>query len=511
MAKLLRIALAALVLAAFSLPLSMMGVRPAAAQTSCGFQTGQVATAYGINICSVGKLDYGAWGGALSGIGLSPQLATGLTINSPILNTPSISTPTISGGTLTNPSLVNPTLTGASISGGTLNNSTIGGVTPAAGSFTALTDTGITGSTQCLHANSAGVITGTGADCPVTGSVVTSFNSRGGVVVPASGDYTAAQVTNAADKTSANTFTTGAQSMLAEVINGAAGSGYVEFDNQSVAPASPASTNFRVFSSSGHFAWVGASGYVKTFDGSALTASRTYSLPDLAGTLTVLGNTTTGSGSTLVLGTGAAIGTPAISGGTINNAVIGGVTPAAATFSSITDTGITGSTQCLEVNSSGALVGFGAGCAGGASGGKQGTWTPTFSFTTPGNLSVSYNAGRFGTYTCVNVTGGALVEVEAHITASTFTFTTASGTFIMGSLPYAMTNTSLGPGGTITNTNGNVTWTGAPRLQVNDSTHFTINNLASGSSGANWTTANFTTGSPPTIDFTATYQTASSC
>jgi hypothetical protein len=53
----------------------------------------------------------------------------------------------------------------------------IGGMTPAAGTFSGLTATStftlaaITGETQCLHASSAGVVTGTGSDCnPAGGS-----------------------------------------------------------------------------------------------------------------------------------------------------------------------------------------------------------------------------------------------------------------------------------------------------------------------------------------------------
>jgi hypothetical protein len=42
---------------------------------------------------------------------------------------------------------------------------TIGGTTPAPGAFSTLTDSGITGPIQCLHASSAGVISGTGTDC----------------------------------------------------------------------------------------------------------------------------------------------------------------------------------------------------------------------------------------------------------------------------------------------------------------------------------------------------------
>lgn len=56
----------------------------------------------------------------------------------------------------------------------------IGGTTPAAGAFTTLSASGnlttnVTGSTQCLHVNTSGVVTGTGSDCGAGGS--TAFNS----------------------------------------------------------------------------------------------------------------------------------------------------------------------------------------------------------------------------------------------------------------------------------------------------------------------------------------------
>ena len=41
----------------------------------------------------------------------------------------------------------------------------IGSITPAAGSFSVLTDTGITGSTQCVQVNSSGLLSGTGSGC----------------------------------------------------------------------------------------------------------------------------------------------------------------------------------------------------------------------------------------------------------------------------------------------------------------------------------------------------------
>lgn len=46
----------------------------------------------------------------------------------------------------------------------------IGGTTPAPGSFSSITDTGILGSTQCLQVNSAGVVSGTSGVCGGSGS-----------------------------------------------------------------------------------------------------------------------------------------------------------------------------------------------------------------------------------------------------------------------------------------------------------------------------------------------------
>lgn len=64
--------------------------------------------------------------------------------------------------------------------------------------FTGTVTLPITGTTQCLHVNSAGVVTGTGGDCGSGSSGVSSFNTRTGPVVPANGDYTVSQVTGAA-------------------------------------------------------------------------------------------------------------------------------------------------------------------------------------------------------------------------------------------------------------------------------------------------------------------------
>jgi len=88
------------------------------------------------------KQDYGAWGGCLSGMGLSPTIASGCTLSG-------------------------DTFTSGAITASTIDSSVIGGTTPAAGKFSTLTDTGVTGSTQCLQVNSAGLISGFGASCGV--------------------------------------------------------------------------------------------------------------------------------------------------------------------------------------------------------------------------------------------------------------------------------------------------------------------------------------------------------
>jgi hypothetical protein len=62
----------------------------------------------------------------------------------------------------------------------------IGGTTPNAGTFSSLTDTGITGSTQCAQFNSSGLLGGTGNACGGAGSSLLS-----GTVLAKTGAYTA--------------------------------------------------------------------------------------------------------------------------------------------------------------------------------------------------------------------------------------------------------------------------------------------------------------------------------
>jgi len=60
-----------------------------------------------------------------------------------------------------------------------------------------------------------------------------------------------------------------------------------------------------------------------------------------------------------------------------------------------------------------------------------GSWTPTLTAATPGNLSVAYTQ-RIGSYIQI----GKLVIVWLNVATSTFTWTTASGTLQITGLPF---------------------------------------------------------------------------
>lgn len=63
---------------------------------------------------------------------------------------------------------------------------------------------------------------------------------------------------------------------------------------------------------------------------------------------------------------------------------------------------------------------------------EEGTWTPTLTFATPGNLAVTYGT-RLGHYTKI----GREVVLRFQIVTSAFTWTTASGLLQISGLPFA--------------------------------------------------------------------------
>jgi len=72
---------------------------------------------------------------------------------------------------------------------------------------------------------------------------------------------------------------------------------------------------------------------------------------------------------------------------------------------------------------------------------EEGTFSPVLTFSTPGDLSVTYSI-QFGKYTKI----GNKVTVEWAIITSTFTHTTASGSLLITGMPFAIaaSTTSIG-------------------------------------------------------------------
>jgi hypothetical protein len=68
---------------------------------------------------------------------------------------------------------------------------------------------------------------------------------------------------------------------------------------------------------------------------------------------------------------------------------------------------------------------------------EEGTWTPTVTATTAGDLNVSYSA-QTGVYTRI----GRLITVNYFITTSAFTYTTASGEIRIAGLPFTVSSTA---------------------------------------------------------------------
>jgi hypothetical protein len=66
---------------------------------------------------------------------------------------------------------------------------------------------------------------------------------------------------------------------------------------------------------------------------------------------------------------------------------------------------------------------------------EEGTWTPVLTFTTPGDLSVTYSQ-QVGVYTRI----GNKVFINFSIITSAFTFTTASGSLTLTGLPFTSKN-----------------------------------------------------------------------
>lgn len=135
---------------------------------------------------------------------------------------------------------------------------------------------------------------------------------------------------------------------------------------------------------------------------------------------------------------------------------------------------------------------------------EEGTWTPTATFQTPGNLSVVYST-RTGSYTKV----GRLVTVEMIIVTSTFTFTTSSGVFQITGLPFTVTGAAASLNCGITNgmAAAGFSYVAATPPSGGTLSQFTVTVVSTGANG-NPNTASFSSGTNIAFSFCGTYQAA---
>lgn len=137
---------------------------------------------------------------------------------------------------------------------------------------------------------------------------------------------------------------------------------------------------------------------------------------------------------------------------------------------------------------------------------EEGTWTPVYTFVTPGDMAVTYTT-QLGTYIKV----GKLVRAQCVVTVSAFTHTTAAGEFRITGLPFASVS------GSGRDTTGSVeiqgfTWPGA-RTQMNASivpggSHIRVVGTGSGLSRAALTAADHASGTNVVVVVTIEYEAA---
>lgn len=134
-----------------------------------------------------------------------------------------------------------------------------------------------------------------------------------------------------------------------------------------------------------------------------------------------------------------------------------------------------------------------------------GTWTPTLTFATPGDLNVAYTT-RVGIYS----KHGRRVTLTCSITTSTFTFSTASGNCEITGMPF----TAITSAGTIWQ--GSMTWQGITKANYTQwnpviqsaGTFVIFSGMGSGQSATSLQTGDMPSAGTVIINFTISYETA---
>jgi len=136
-------------------------------------------------------------------------------------------------------------------------------------------------------------------------------------------------------------------------------------------------------------------------------------------------------------------------------------------------------------------------------GGDTGSWTPSVTFDTPGNLSIAYTT-RYGVYQKFS----KIVVAHCYIATSTFTFTTASGGMRITGLPFpAAATQDVGGGGLIWRGITKASYTHmTPVIQGGTSSMY-INASGSGQNPGTVSTGDTPSGGTLVLAFTMTYAT----
>jgi fibronectin-binding autotransporter adhesin len=255
----------------------------------------------------------------------------------------------------------------------------------SSGSIATLTLSSLTGSTQCLHVNTAGLISGTGADCGSGGggsawSGLTSGTNTTGAFLLGSGSSLGVTGTG----TNAATSVTGLSVTTGKTLTAS---------NSLTLTGTDATS----------FAFPATSGTIETLNSAqTITALKTFGTNISIGGVTVAGATGTGNA---VFATSPSIASPTLTG--------------------TVTLPITGSTQCVHVNSAGVPSGTGSDCGSGG-GGVTTTGTPATGnltkFSASGTITNADLTGDVttagGVATTVVKVNGATVPASAAVLAS---------------------------------------------------------------------------------------------
>lgn len=136
---------------------------------------------------------------------------------------------------------------------------------------------------------------------------------------------------------------------------------------------------------------------------------------------------------------------------------------------------------------------------------EEGTFTPVFTFTTPGDLNIVYSE-QTGFYTKI----GRQVTMMIKITTSTFTFTTSSGNVQITGIPFTSQSTAS------SRTIGVLRWQGITKagytqissLLPNGSSTISLTANGSGLAASNVSAADMPSGGAVVLDINHTYFTA---